>query len=60
MGEISEKAGGRAVAMPAVVSEQSVKTRDNFIAASSTNDHHERSGGKWICAIEVRTDIPDG
>jgi hypothetical protein len=42
MSEISEKAGGRPVALPAMASEQSVKTRDNFLAANNTNEHHER------------------
>jgi hypothetical protein len=42
MGEISEEAGGRAVAPPAMASEQSAKTCDNFIVVNSTNDQHER------------------
>ena len=41
-GEIPEKAGGRTVALPAMGSEQFAKTCDSFIAANSTNDHHER------------------
>ena len=41
-GELSEEAGGRAVAVSAMASEQSVKICDTFVAASSTNVHHVR------------------
>jgi hypothetical protein len=48
MSEAPEQAGGTAVALQAMASEQSMKTCENCTSAKITNYHHDMYGRKVV------------